>query len=61
MADVRVRRSSLSRTSSILMMALGVFSWLFVQKTLGIALIALGVAMYFVHERLSKRPPPPES
>ncbi len=51
MARVRVRHSRLSRYSSLLMMALGVFTWLFVNGILGPILFVIGLAMFWFSRR----------
>jgi MFS superfamily sulfate permease-like transporter len=50
-----VRRSKLSRYSSILMMALGVATILFVSILVGMILTAVGLLMYFLYRRIERR------
>ncbi len=58
MARVTVRRSRLSSYSSLLMVALGIVTYLFVNPPAGIALMALGGIMYLFYRRLSGRQRP---
>lgn len=48
-------RSRLSRYSSLLMMALGIVSILFVSILVGIVLTMVGLAMFLFYRRLSNR------
>ncbi len=54
MARVTVRRSRLSSYSSILMVALGIVTYLFVNPPAGLVLIALGAIMYLFYRRLMR-------
>jgi hypothetical protein len=56
MAKVTVRHSRLPRYSSILMMALGVFTWLFVNGIGGAIIFLIGLAMYWLYRRQSRVP-----
>jgi hypothetical protein len=44
--------SRMSRTAVICLFFLGVFSWIFVEPTLGIALILLSLLLYFLQPLL---------
>jgi hypothetical protein len=54
MAKVTVRHNRLSRFSSVGMMLLGIFTYLFVSPPTGIALTAIGLVMYLVYRRGSR-------
>ena len=56
MAKVSVRHSRLPRYSSILMMALGVLTWLFVNGQAGPIIFVIGLVMYLFYRRQSRNP-----
>lgn len=55
MANSTVPRSRLSHYSSLLMMALGIITILFVSILVGTILTAVGIAMYLFYRRLQRR------
>jgi len=55
MGEVRVRRSWLPVIASVLMILLGVGTLIFVNRTAGVILVILGLAMYVVYDRLVSR------
>ena len=61
MGEVRVRGSWLPVIASTLMILLGVFTLIFVNKTAGVILVLLGLAMYVVYDRLASRPARPDA
>lgn len=54
MAKVTVKHSRLSRGSSLGMILLGVLTLLFVSGFVGLILIAIGLAMYWLYRRQSR-------
>lgn len=58
MAKVTVHHDRLTRYSSLLMIALGVLTWVFVNGQLGAVLAVIGLLMYWIYRRQSARPPP---
>lgn len=55
MAKSGVKTSGLSRGATILMIILGILTFIFVNRLAGIALILLGVAMYLFNRRFVAR------
>jgi uncharacterized membrane protein len=56
LAKVTVRHGRLSYYSSVLMMLLGAYTFLFVSGFLGLILIAIGALMYRYYRRAAKQP-----
>lgn len=61
MAKVRVQHDRLTRYSALLMIALGVLTWLFVNGELGGVLAVIGLVMYWIYRRQSPRAAPRKS
>jgi hypothetical protein len=58
MSEVTVRHSRLSRGSSLGMILLGVFTFLFVSGIAGLGIILVGLAMYWFYRRQTRGPAP---
>ena len=56
MGQVRARPSRLSPAASIIMIVLGILSFLYVNGYAGLILILLGIAMYAAYLRVTRRP-----
>jgi len=54
MTKVTVRHSRLSRYSALLMVFLGLFTWLFINGQFGVVLIAIGLVMYWFYRRQTR-------
>jgi MFS superfamily sulfate permease-like transporter len=54
MAKVTVHHDRLSRSSSILMILLGVFTWLFVNGVAGVIIAMVGLVMFWFYRRQTR-------
>jgi hypothetical protein len=54
---MKMRQSRLSRNSSLGMIALGVFTLIFLSGLVGLILIVIGVIMYQFYRRQATQPP----
>jgi len=54
MAKVTVRHNRLSYYSSLLMILLGLVTWLFINGIFGIILVLIGLAMFWFYRRQTR-------
>jgi hypothetical protein len=61
MTRVTVRHSRLSRGSSLAMILLGLFAFLFLSGFVGLVIMCVGALMYWFYKRQMRRLPPSPS